>query len=76
MHPLVAVEARNRVRKVSVVPVTVAVSALTEFGRSDATSVSVMRAHPTSALLTAATIACSGASEGAERSAEAVGARD
>lgn len=41
MRPLVEPEARNRIRKVSLVPITVAVSALTEFGRNDATSVSV-----------------------------------
>ena len=41
MRPLVEAEARNRIRKVSLVPITVAVSALTEFGRNDATSVSV-----------------------------------
>ena len=46
MRPLVEVEARNRIRKVSLVPITVAVSALTEFGRNDATSVSVTVSAP------------------------------
>ena len=38
MKKLVDIEARGRVRKASLVPVTIAVSALTEFGRTDATS--------------------------------------
>ena len=79
MRPLVEAEARNRIRKVSLVPITVAVSALTEFGRNDATSVSVTTFAPTSSLcthITAAASACSGDSEGAEQAAKAVGARD
>lgn len=43
MRPLVDIESRNRLRKVSVVPLTVAVSALTEFGRTDCTA-SILRA--------------------------------
>jgi len=43
MRPLVDVESRNRLRKVSVVPLTIAVSALTEFGRTDCTS-AILRA--------------------------------
>ena len=38
MRPMVGLEDRNRLRKVSVLPITVAASALTEFGRCDATS--------------------------------------
>ena len=38
MRPMVGPEDRNRIRKVSVLPITVAASALTEFGRCDATS--------------------------------------
>ena len=38
MRPMVEPEDRNRIRKVSVLPITVAASALTEFGRCDATS--------------------------------------
>ena len=38
MKPLLPPESRNRIRKASVCPVTVVASALTEFGRNDATS--------------------------------------
>ena len=43
MRPLVDIESRNRIRKVTVVPLTIAVSAITEFGRTDATS-AILRA--------------------------------
>ena len=38
MKPMLPPESRNRIRKASVCPVTVVASALTEFGRNDATS--------------------------------------
>ena len=38
MRPLVDVESRSRVRKASLCPLPVAISALTEFGRCDATT--------------------------------------
>ena len=38
MRPLMEPESRNRIRKVSVCPVTVVASSLVEFGRSDITS--------------------------------------
>jgi hypothetical protein len=38
MRPLVDSESRNRIRKVSVCPLTVVASALNEFGRTDATT--------------------------------------
>ena len=38
MKTLVCAEARGRVRKCSILPVSIAVSALTSFGRTDATS--------------------------------------
>ena len=55
MRPLVEPEARNKIRKASLVPITIAVSALTEFGRNDATSVgAACSLAPTSAALTTA----------------------
>ena len=81
MRPLVDVESRNKIRKTSVVPLTIAVSALSEFGRNDATSVRValllarslrLYAHPS----LATRLATSGDPEGAEQAAEEVGIGD
>ena len=78
MRPLVDVESRNKIRKTSVVPLTIAVSALSEFGRNDATSVRValllarslrLYAHPS---LTTR-LATSGDPEGTEQAAEEMG---
>ena len=51
MKPLVDPESRNRIRKASVVPLTVAVSSLVEFGRNDCTSAILMACNKARATL-------------------------
>ena len=50
MKQLVDAEARGRVRRASLVPLTVAVAALTEFGRTDATTALCALAAPSAPL--------------------------
>ena len=83
MKKLVDVEARGRVRKASIVPITITVSALTEFGRCDATSVSTcplplpsLIPDRASTSTIVATPACTGDPEGAEQPSKALGTRD
>ena len=73
MRPLVDVESRNKIRKTSVVPLTIAASALSEFGRTDATSVRARPRPTTSHTCLSARLASPGNPEGAEQASEEVG---